>query len=82
MTRGHDGDAAAVRFALGTPASYIGLMGSRRKRETLFQQLAREGVPDARRRIVTPVGLAIGAQTPYEIAVSVAAQLIAWRAGR
>lgn len=82
MTRGHDGDAAAVRFALGTPASYIGLMGSRRKRETLFQQLAREGVPDARRRIVTPVGLAIGAQTPYEIAVSVAAQLITWRAGR
>ena len=80
MTRGHEGDTDAVRFALSTPAGYIGVMGSRRKRETMFARLAAEGFADARRRVVTPIGFAIGAQTPAEIAVSVAAQLIAWRA--
>lgn len=78
MTRGHQGDAAAVRWALGTGAGYIGLMGSRRKREKLFADLAAEGHPDAPARITTPIGLAIGAVTPAEIAVSVCAQLIAW----
>lgn len=78
MTRGHAGDGAAVRWALGTEAGYIGLMGSRRKREKLFAELAAEGCPDAPRRITTPIGLAIGAVTPAEIAVSVCAQLIAW----
>lgn len=83
MTRGHACDADAVRFALSTSASYIGLMGSRRKRETLFTALEREGFADtARRRVVTPIGLEIHAQTPAEIAVSIAAQLIAWRASR
>lgn len=80
-TRGHECDADAVRFALSTPASYIGLMGSRRKRETLFSSLAQEGFSDdVRQRITTPIGLSIQAQTPAEIAVSIAAQLIAWRA--
>lgn len=80
MTRGHEGDADAVRYALSTPASYIGLMGSRRKRETLFCTLAQEGFSsEAQQRIITPIGLEIGAQTPAEIAVSIAAQLIAWR---
>lgn len=82
MTRGHAGDADATRFALQTPASYIGVMGSRRKRETMFAQLTAEGFSDARRRVVTPIGLHIDAQTPAEIAVSVAAQLISWRAAR
>lgn len=81
MTRGHESDADAVRFALTTDACYIGLMGSRRKRETLFASLAQDGFPDTvRQRITTPIGLDIGAQTPAEIAVSIAAQLIAWRA--
>ena len=81
MTRGHECDADAVRFALSTPVSYIGLMGSRRKRETLFSSLAQEGFSDdVRQRITTPIGLSIHAQTPAEIAVSIAAQLIAWRA--
>lgn len=80
MTRGHEGDTDAVRFSLGTPATYIGVMGSRRKREAMFAQLAEEGFADARCRVATPIGLPIGAQTPAEIAVSVAAQLITWRA--
>lgn len=78
MTRGHEGDAAAVRWALGTDAGYIGLMGSRRKREKLFADLATAGYTGAEQRITTPIGLAIGAVTPAEIAVSVCAQLIQW----
>ena len=82
MTRGHTGDTEAVRFALQTPASYIGVMGSRRKRETMLARLLADGLDEARHRIITPIGLEIGAQTPAEISVSVAAQLIAWRAAR
>ena len=78
MTRGHEGDAAAVRWALGTQAGYIGLMGSRRKREKLFADLAAAGYTDAPARITTPIGLAIGAVTPAEIAVSVCGQLVQW----
>lgn len=81
MTRGHSGDEAALRFALSTKASYIGLMGSRKKREAIFSRLEQDGFPDVRSRVTTPIGLDIRAQTPAEIAVSVAAQLIAWRAG-
>ena len=80
MTRGHEGDETAVRFALSTAASYIGVMGSRKKREALFSKLEKEGFPQVRNRVTTPIGLSIKAQTPAEIAVSVAAQLIAWRA--
>lgn len=81
MTRGHEGDEGAVRFALSTEASYIGVMGSRKKREIMFSKLEQDGFSDVRSRVTTPIGLDIKAQTPAEIAVSVAAQLIAWRAG-
>ena len=82
MTRGHQGDLDCLRFALRTQAGYIGVMGSRRKRERLFKQLEEEGFSHARRRIRIPIGLDIGAVTPAEIAVSVAAQLVQWRAVR
>jgi xanthine dehydrogenase accessory factor len=76
-TPGHVHDFAAVRGCLATKAGFIGLLGSRRKRETLFQTLEDEGfTAEQRDRIVTPVGLAIGAQTPEEIAVSIVGQLI------
>lgn len=80
MTRGHKGDEDALRFALTTKASYIGVMGSRKKRETIFSMLEKDGFSQVRSRVTTPIGLDIKAQTPAEIAVSVAAQLIAWRA--
>ena len=82
MTRGHEGDAEALRFALSTKAGYIGLMGSRRKREAVFARLESEGFSNVAQRVVTPIGLAIGAETPAEIAVSIAAQLIEWRAAQ
>ena len=79
-TPGHHGDFDAVRGCLATRAGFIGLLGSRRKRETLLQTLEKEGFDgEQRARVVTPVGLDIGAQTPEEIAVSIVAQLIARR---
>ena len=55
--------------------------GGRKKREAIFSRLDQDGFPDVRSRVITPIGLDIRAQTPAEIAISVAAQLIAWRAG-
>lgn len=82
-TPGHLYDFAAVRGCLATEAGFIGLLGSRRKRETLLQTLETEGFAASQRvRVVTPVGLEIGAQTPEEIAVSIVGQLIAIRSGR
>ncbi len=79
-TTGFEADFDAVRAALATPARYIGVIGSRRKRDMLMRTLADEGfAPDDLERIVIPVGLAIGAETPAEIAASIVAQLIATR---
>lgn len=82
-TPGHVSDFDAVRGCLLTRAGFIGLLGSRRKRETLLKTLEDEGFDaDQRERIITPVGLDIGAQTPEEIAVSIIGQLIAIRRGK
>ncbi len=79
-TRGHLSDAAVLAQALRTDAAYIGMIGSRRKRETIYRQLAGEGFsPEDFARVHCPIGLAIGAQTPEEIAVSIIAELIAVR---
>lgn len=76
-TTGFEQDFAAVREALGTSARYIGVIGSRRKREVLVQTLTSEGYSAADiGRVTIPVGLPIGAETPAEIAVAVVAQLI------
>jgi xanthine dehydrogenase accessory factor len=76
-TTGFEKDFAAVRAALATPAGYIGVIGSKRKREVLVQTLTAEGyAPSDIGRVTIPVGLAIGAETPAEIAVSIVAQLI------
>ncbi|WP_298266461.1 XdhC family protein [Geobacter sp.] len=76
-TTGFEKDFAAVRGALRTPAPFIGLIGSARKREALLRTLADEGYPPEEiGRVTIPVGLAIGAETPEEIAVSIVAQFI------
>ncbi len=79
MTRGHMADADAVRYALGTGAGYIGLMGSRKKRQMIFAQLAAEGFSDVEKRVVTPIGIPLGGQSPAEVAISIAAQLVRFR---
>jgi xanthine dehydrogenase accessory factor len=79
-TRGHQFDLACLRYAVNSPARYIGLLGSRRKNKLLFESLEREGVEASRfDRVHAPVGLEIGSETPEEIAVSIAAELVAVR---
>jgi xanthine dehydrogenase accessory factor len=83
VTRGHGGDEAVLRQALRRRPGYIGMIGSLRKRALVFEQLTREGFDsEDLARVVCPVGLPIGAETPEEIAVSIAAQLVATRAAR
>ncbi len=83
MTRGHLADVSILRQLLSTKASYIGCIGSRRKTELTKTKLLAEGFTEADfARVHAPIGLPIGAETPDEIAVSVAAQLIAHRAGQ
>lgn len=79
-SRSHQHDLEALLAALRTPAVYIGLLGSSRKKTALAQQLTAMGLPPAElARVFIPVGLDLGAVTPAEIAVSIAAQLIAQR---
>lgn len=79
-TPGHLQDFDAVRGCLATEAGFVGLLGSSRKRQTLLALLEKEGFDEEQRsRVVTPVGMDIGAQTPEEIAVSIVGQLIQLR---
>ncbi len=80
-TRGHLLDFDALRGALETSAGYIGLIGSQKKLAFTWERLSQYGVaPEQWDRVYKPIGLPIGAQTPQEIAVSIAAELIAVRA--
>jgi len=76
-TRGHNFDAFIVEHIAESPAKYIGMLGSKRKRAVIFRALQAAGVPEeALARVRTPIGLDIGADTPAEIAVSVVAELV------
>jgi xanthine dehydrogenase accessory factor len=77
MTHAHMADALVLRNILALPGVYVGMMASARKRAQIFAQLVADGVaPDALARVHAPIGLAINAETPEEIAVSIVAQLI------
>lgn len=83
MTPGHADDRGILDQALWTPARYIGLIGSRKKLAATRAYLLERGHDEASlSRIHSPIGLSIGAETPQEIAISIAAELIAERAGR
>jgi xanthine dehydrogenase accessory factor len=82
VTRGHRGDAEALEACLGRDLRFVGLLGSRPKMVHVFTALEERGVrPEALAKVHVPVGLAIGAQTPEEIAVSILAEMIAVRRG-
>lgn len=82
-TRGHIHDHAALRGALQRDTAYIGMIGSKRKRNLIYEALLREGIPEEKiRKVHSPIGLAIGAESPEEIAVSIVAELIKVRAER
>jgi xanthine dehydrogenase accessory factor len=80
VTRGHRDDMRVLRWAVQTPARYIGMIGSKRKIITIFKELTKEGLsPELFKRVHAPIGLDIGAITPEEIAVAITAELIAAR---
>ena len=80
VTRGHKDDMRVLAWAVDTPARYIGMIGSKRKVLSVYKALEKEGhSPEKFERVHAPVGLDIGALTPEEIAVSIAAELIAVR---
>jgi xanthine dehydrogenase accessory factor len=80
VTRGHRDDMRMLRWAVQTPARYIGMIGSKRKTITIFKELQQEGLAaNLFDRVHAPIGLDIGAITPEEIAVSITAELIATR---
>lgn len=73
-------DERCLRWALGTEARYVGMIGSARKVGKARERLARDGIPEAAfERLHAPVGLDLGARTHEEIAVAVVAELIAVR---
>ena len=81
MTPGHQADRAVLLQAMRTEATYIGCIGSRKKIAATNAFLMENGIPEeALTRIHAPIGLPIQAETPAEIAISVAAELILHRA--
>jgi xanthine/CO dehydrogenase XdhC/CoxF family maturation factor len=77
-------DRESLRFSLESAAGYIGVLGPRTRYEKLLAGLAAQGyIPDAAKlaRVRSPVGLALGAETPDEVAVSIVGELLAIRRG-
>jgi len=82
VTRGHQHDEAALKTVIASEAAYIGMIGSRRRVKEVFRHLEAAGVPAAlTSRVHAPIGLRIGAQTPSEIAVAIAGELVQVRRG-
>src|SRR6202142_341144 len=80
VTRGHRDDMRVVRWAVTTPARYISMIGSKRKVISVIKELEKDGLSsESFDRIYAPMGLEIGAISPEEIAISVAAERIAMR---
>lgn len=82
ITTDHISDEAALRQVIGSPASYIGMIGSRAKCGAILEHLRADGVtPEALQRVYAPIGLDLGGITPQEIAVAILAEVIAARRG-
>ncbi len=80
VTRGHRDDMRVLKLAIATPARYVAMIGSKRKVLNVVRELEKEGLPRAAfERIFAPMGLDIGAISPEEIGISVAAEMIAVR---
>jgi xanthine dehydrogenase accessory factor len=82
--RGHKVDADALAAAIGAPAGYVGMMGSRRKVALLRREFVESGLATAAQfdRVHAPIGLDIGAETVPEIAASIVAEMVAVRRGK
>ena len=83
MTPGHQSDFEVLSQVLTTPATYVGCIGSRHKVAATRERLAGLGFSQADMdRVHSPIGLPIGGETPEEIAISIAAEMIAHRSGK
>lgn len=81
VTRGHMGDYDVLKDALKQQSAYVGMIGSKKKNAMLFDMLRKEGYSENDiARVHAPIGLAIQAETPEEIAISIAAEMIQIRA--
>jgi xanthine dehydrogenase accessory factor len=77
VTRGHHLDEDALKAALETHAAYIGMIGSPSKVKRIFKDLLKEGISRERlEQVHAPIGLDLGAETPDEIALSIAAEMV------
>lgn len=82
VTRGHRHDEAVLSQVVRTPARYVGMIGSRRKVLETYRSLIAAGIgPEELAHVHAPMGIAIGAVSPEEIAVSIVAEMIAVRRG-
>jgi xanthine dehydrogenase accessory factor len=82
VTRGHRTDQEVLRAALAGSAAYVGMIGSSSKVRNVFAKLLAAGVPAGDlARVYAPIGLDLGAETPDEIALSIAAELVMLRHG-
>jgi xanthine dehydrogenase accessory factor len=82
VTRGHHSDQEVLRATLTTSAGYIGMIGSPSKVSNIFRALLKDGIAaETLERVHAPIGLDLHAQTPDEIALSIAAELLLWRRG-
>lgn len=80
VTRGHKEDMRVLAWAVRTEARYVGMIGSKRKVISVFKALENDGYkPEEFERVYAPMGLEIGALSPEEIALSIAAELVAVR---
>lgn len=80
VTRGHNHDEEALQQLVDRGARYVGMIGSRRKIKLIFDDLLAEGVSsESLAAVYAPLGIDIGSQTVAEIAVSIAAELVAHR---
>ena len=78
LTRGHRYDREVLEQAIRSDAGYIGMISSKKKRDSVYRTLISAGIATAEEleRVHSPIGLAIGGETPEEIAVSIVAELI------
>jgi xanthine dehydrogenase accessory factor len=77
VTRGHHLDKDALKAALETNATYIGMIGSPSKVKRIYKDLLKEGITHQRlEQVHAPIGLDLGAETPDEIALSIAAEMV------
>lgn len=83
LSRGYSRDKAILSELIQKDCKYIGMIGSLRKINTMKEDLQKEGIPEeAFSKLKAPIGLDIGAETPEEIAISIAAEIVAVKKGR